>query len=934
MFGNFDFYNYENDSKNSEIINTKLDDKENPPSLEDILLLEGIVDELHNKNKKLINFFTKEKIKQMLDYIIKEPKDDDHNKGHKFPFLCSKIFDIEEKNMMNYFHMTNKELIENKNMNQRNSEISIEENMNIDNNEDDIAKYYKINKGDNFEDDNFDEVNIVDEINTNNENNINNNIENGGHKEENKDFDDDQVNYKDDINDKKDDGENNENKEINIDDNLKDFNFNDDKKDDEDDLVNHFGDDLNNNDDINQKEIKNEIKNEDNNKNNKYEEDIIVNNKIEDNQDELVNFENDKDKTEQNSENKNEEINTDKVIDKKEDKLNNEKNNEEDKIEEKKDDYPEDRIEILDYFLSFLLSESELNYVLCGYFSSLMTVLLDNYHNIIIKYLFFKRKDILQKLVFHSYRKSIAETLYKIINYEENLKKFETNEELEETEKNKLLEIRTEIIKNIYDTININMDTEKLSSLSYLIHDLSRNKSILEFILNSKYIINSFLNKQLGELNLGNINKDMNLFDIKNNFVIICDIIIYWLDKIKELDIQTPMLLYEVDEDLDEDTVKQNQEKSSPIPELHHTVLSQALVDILPNLIKNNFNENKMPESAIQNNNEEKLAPFGLYRIKIVELITQVIEYFKNIPNEIDNILINCEFIPNVINYIFKYQNNNLYQESIIQFFKIIFKKEEGYPYHEIFFEYLFSTFNILEKIKSNFPKCGENEGNTGSGITSFLVSLSYKINSVIGGPTININKNYIKDGSMTFITRGKNPRLNGISFFSNITEKEENDNNNIKNNDNKIPCLEKYCNDEWKYFFSEKIESKVKLYEDKLCDIKDNDSNEKDDDLFYNNEVFDKLAGFGNKRYMNIVDERNKSELDDNKDMAQYKDMEVNINDFNFNENDNITEENDKGKEDNEFNYVNYWKNDLEKEKNSYVNILGEEAMKDLLEE
>ena len=148
MFGNFDFYNYENDSKNSEIINTKLDDKENPPSLEDILLLEGIVDELHNKNKKLINFFTKEKIKQMLDYIIKEPKDDDHNKGHKFPFLCSKIFDIEEKNMMNYFHMTNKELIENKNMNQRNSEISIEENMNIDNNEDDIAKYYKINKGD------------------------------------------------------------------------------------------------------------------------------------------------------------------------------------------------------------------------------------------------------------------------------------------------------------------------------------------------------------------------------------------------------------------------------------------------------------------------------------------------------------------------------------------------------------------------------------------------------------------------------------------------------------------------------------------------------------------------------------------------------------------------------------------------------------------
>ena len=66
---------------------------------------------------------------------------------------------------------------------------------------------------------------------------------------------------------------------------------------------------------------------------------------------------------------------------------------------------------------------------------------------------------------------------------------------------------------------------------------------------------------------------------------------------------------------------------------------------------------------------------------------------------------------------------------------------------------------------------------------------------------------------------------------------------------------------------------------------------------------------------------------------MANYKDMEININDFNFED----KEENNNGNEDkenNEFNFVNYWKNDLEKEKNSYVNTLGEEAMKDLLEE
>ena len=115
MFANFDFYNYEESSKNSEIINQKLEDTSHPPSLEDLLTLEGITEELQNKNKKLINFLTKEKIKQMLDYIIKEPKEDDYNKGHKFPFVCSKLFNIEEKNIMNFFHMTDKELIEEKN---------------------------------------------------------------------------------------------------------------------------------------------------------------------------------------------------------------------------------------------------------------------------------------------------------------------------------------------------------------------------------------------------------------------------------------------------------------------------------------------------------------------------------------------------------------------------------------------------------------------------------------------------------------------------------------------------------------------------------------------------------------------------------------------------------------------------------------------------
>ena len=234
MFGNFGFSNYEEDLKNAEIINQKLNDNTNPPSLEDLLVLDGIVEELQNKNKNLINFFTKEKIKQMLDYIIKEPKDDDYNKGHKFPFVCSKLFNIEEKKIMNYFHLTNNELSKlQKNeiiaSQKDNSMKKSDEQKNdlIDNNDDNLAKYYKISNHDNFEDDNFDEVNM-DDINMNN-------IENGGIKEENKnDIDiDDNVNYKDD-NDNYLKDKIKENKNINVDinneDNLKDFEINNEDK--------------------------------------------------------------------------------------------------------------------------------------------------------------------------------------------------------------------------------------------------------------------------------------------------------------------------------------------------------------------------------------------------------------------------------------------------------------------------------------------------------------------------------------------------------------------------------------------------------------------------------------------------------------------------------------------------------------------------------
>ena len=79
------------------------------------------------------------------------------------------------------------------------------------------------------------------------------------------------------------------------------------------------------------------------------------------------------------------------------------------------------------------------------------------------------------------------------------------------------------------------------------------------------------------------------------------------------------------------------------------------------------------------------------------------------------------------------------------QFFKQLFKYDKDYPYHEISSEFLFSKLGLLNIIITNFIKNkteNNNDNNSKHGYVPLLVSLSYKINSLIGGNYIKLNKN------------------------------------------------------------------------------------------------------------------------------------------------------------------------------------------------
>ena len=624
MIRNIGFINHKRKQLLSNDVEKKLTEN-NSLSLEEILSEDSLIDELQGNSQIIINYLTKEKIKQIIDYIIKEPPlDAPHDRGHKFPWVCTQLFTIENSPILKYLYKTNKEL-----------------------------------------------------------------------KEENKE--------------------------------------NNDKMD------------LDNNN------------NEQSNNNNK--------------------------------------------------------------------------IELLDYLLTFLKTDKELNYVLCGYFASIIKALLQMQSTIIINYFYKEKKDIIKQLIHYSYRESISSILNQIFQYDISVEEFNIEE---------MDLIRMETLEEMFSEIDINMNNEKLYSIATLIKNLSTEENLFTDLLNNKIIIHNLITKPLKDINLLITDKSQenDIINKRRNFIIIIDIIINWIKSINTFEIDIPSTTDESEDDNKNEKININNNNN-----FTHTLLSYELFDILLNLIKINFNknnENNNNETKIlQCFDEKKLIPLGLFRIKIVELLGCLFSYFKNIPNLYDKILIESQFFENAIDYLFEYELNNIYQESLL----FLFKKYLDYSeYHSLLSEFLFTKINLTEiiisKIKSSLPKKDPNSnikkdsfiyssGNTTNhGYISFLISLAYKINTIIGGDPLRINDTLSREGSISFINRAqpfvskeeitKFYGMDENDLYEDVSNASDGNRKSLKLNCS-VKCMEKYLNDNWNDFFYEYISDKIKLYETKL---------------------------------------------------------------------------------------------------------------------
>ena len=64
-------------------------------SIEELLDDSDLIQECKNGNKNLINYLTRDKIKELINFITIMPEEDEHNRGHKYPFLSSEVFSCD-----------------------------------------------------------------------------------------------------------------------------------------------------------------------------------------------------------------------------------------------------------------------------------------------------------------------------------------------------------------------------------------------------------------------------------------------------------------------------------------------------------------------------------------------------------------------------------------------------------------------------------------------------------------------------------------------------------------------------------------------------------------------------------------------------------------------------------------------------------------------
>ena len=539
MFG-FLNINMRNFPKNNTAIIHQAVDKMQKGNLNvsDILDSDELITDIKSSLSQLGPFFnSSQNVKDLLDFIIKEPTEDEHKRGHKFPFNACEILCSENQSILGKIFDDKKEDEEDEEIEKKDLNKSGSKKKNNDDDDDfdmdftemenskkeDVFDYISGKNNNNEENTNLNkEIEVNDDKFTFDDNENNTNFEVRERADDNNE--DDLVNFNDDEKNKEKDSPFGK-KEENLENAMDNLNINDKKDENKEEEKPLIGKEEDKVEGVNE-ETKNLAENLKGEAKEQEKEDLMK--KVE----EIVSeVESDKGKYAENNEkaklfsniNNNKDDNEDDDIkeeietheDKKEENeddllkksLNNEKE-EDDKVNEEKEDTNEDEdkkltnlkdslnvsangelkldTEILDYFFDFLNTDSSLNFVLCGYFAKIFGHFLNLRQNTIMKYLLVQRPEVLKNFTKHINRKSIVECIYKIlISYSEDIPNS--------------MELKIKFLKSVLEAFDPE-DYDVIYNISDMIVELfTVRKMYLTFITNNEVfkLIFEFVTKNI-----------------------------------------------------------------------------------------------------------------------------------------------------------------------------------------------------------------------------------------------------------------------------------------------------------------------------------------------------------------------------------------------------------------------------------------------------
>ena len=568
------------------------------------------------------------------------------------------------------------------------------------------------------------------------------------------------------------------------------------------------------------RENKKEINKIQNNKKEDYqkEKDLEINNQEEETNEEINNIiidkteeEKEKENTQKNiySENIENNNNNEEAIDDMERKSLSVEGELDDEINKKKKaEKNNENNEFLDLLLKFVMTDKpELNYVLSGYFVNVILSLLNNYPYKIIKYLYTKRRDALKKIIFHSNQKAFAILSAKLLNLESFFKPSQDSKESINELINENISYRNELIKEIINSINLDgMEQDKgigidIEAIFSLISDLINDNTLLakELIFND-YLCPHLFNILDTDLYVNVDNIDQNNFNTRYN---IYSLFINLTSKfIKVINTNYSSL---IPMDFDFNNLQKKKE------ELH---FNDNIIISFGKILKNNFIAKK-PILILEKNSSLIYEGLGALNLHIFDLVKNMFFFMKGLPRQFDLLLIRNNFCQRSIEFFFKYQWNNLYQNKFIEFFNIYLENEERHNeltqfyFNNIKLQNLLINFleekidennSIFQKIKFEFKS-----GNKiNSGIYPHVIDLIYKIQAYSDMDIFTEEeKNQFSIKNLGEFEFSKDEKSNKIIKKLNIS-------NNLKN------ILSK--DENWNSTFKNKVLPVLRIYEGQLC--------------------------------------------------------------------------------------------------------------------